>query len=533
MFYELSRQGDLHPNRQFELVHNFYTDYNFYLSRIREGREGAISVTEKYTSEPHKGSYVQILYLLMGKVSAWYDVPWSNSGDTYHAARIVLAAALLFLIAYAAKWAFEIFRYRWQLLAFLLAVTAASWPMLVFHQNEWRFGGYMPWWSIMDSLQRITFVPHMLAGQAIIVFLLIAMAQREVMRKAGNWVMLGFLAFMLGIVFPAGLGFVFAAWGVFVIIDFLYRLPLARREIRSWIIERVAGPAVAGAISTPTLLYFSLIVKVYPWKRLIDYSILHPPPFILREYLLAVGPILLLGAIGGVLVLIKRERRLFIFVAWAIAWFVCIIAFQFIPQESPLRFTEMMPQVPLGFLACYLFYSLYRVCIKPYRYLFIVVPVLLVTMGLGQMYSSWRWQKEFLDQKISATQPLVPTGSYVMYPLKDYITTMIFIQDHTSRDTVILSETTAGNYLPVISGNTVYVGHANTVNTEKKEMVVKDFFAGTMSPMQAKEFLGANNLHYIFFGPQEMADGGLGNLSTTYPFLTEIYNLGLFRVYHW
>lgn len=299
MFYELSRQGDLHSDRYFELVHNFYTDYNFYLSRIREGREGALTVTEKYTSEPHAGSYVQIMYLLMGKVSAWFDVPWSNSGDTYHTARIVLAATLLFVLSYAAKWAFERFKFWWSVIAFLLAVTAASWPMFVFHQGEWRFGGYMPWWSIMDNLQRITFIPHMLAGQALIVFLLIAMAQERVMKKAGNWVLLGFLAFLLGTVFPAGLGFVFAAWGVFVVLDLLYCLPLSRRNRPSWILTRIAGPAVVGIMGIPTVLYFSLIVKVYPWKRLIDYSILHPPPFALGEYLLAVGPILALGAIGG------------------------------------------------------------------------------------------------------------------------------------------------------------------------------------------------------------------------------------------
>jgi hypothetical protein len=436
-------------------------------------------------------------------------------------------------LSYATKWAFERFKFWWSVIAFLLAVTAASWPMLVFHQGEWRFGGYMPWWSIMDNLQRITFIPHMLAGQALIVFLLVAMAQERVMKKAGNWVLLGFLAFLLGTVFPAGLGFVFAAFAAFVIIDLLYRLPLPRHERRSWIIERLAGPAIVGIMSTPTLLYFSLIVKIYPWKRLIDYSLLHPPPFNLREYLLAVGPMLLLGIIGGVWVLVKRERRLFVFVAWVIAWMVLIFVFQYIPQESPLRFTEMLPQVPLGFLACYLFYSLYTMFIKPYRYLFIIVPGLLVIVGLGQMYSSWRWQKEFLDQKITATLPLVPTGSYVMYPLKDFINAMIYIQDNTSRDTVILSETTAGNYLPVISGNTVYVGQANTVNTEQKEVVVKDFFAGIMNPEQAKDFLTTNNLHYIFFGPQEAVEGGLGNLSTTYPFLTETFHVGLFRVYHW
>ena len=224
--YELLRKNDLRPDRQFELVHNFYTDYNFYLSRIREGREGALTVTEKYTSEPHQGSYIQIMYLLMGKVSAWFDVPWPNSGDTYHMARIVLAGTLLSLIAYAAKWAFEKYRIRWQIIGFLLAVTASSWPILVYSNNEWRFGGYMPWWSMMDSLQRITFIPHMLAGQALIVFLLVAMAHTPTMRRPGNWIFLGCLAFLLGVVFPAGLMFVFAAYGVFVIIDGLFRHPI-------------------------------------------------------------------------------------------------------------------------------------------------------------------------------------------------------------------------------------------------------------------------------------------------------------------
>lgn len=523
MFYELSRQKDLHPDRQFELVHNFYTDYNFYLSRIREGREGAWTVTEKYTSEPHKGSYIQIMYLLMGKVSAWVGVPWPNSGDTYHTARIVLSATLLFLLSYAAKCAFERSKFGWPVTAFLLAVTASSWPILVFHQGEWRFGGSMPWWSVMDSLQRITFIPHMLAGQALIVFLVIAMADAATMRVPRNWIFLGFLAFLLGIVFPAGLMFVFAVAGVYVLIRGI-------REIGG--IWGIWGIGVIGMISAPTVLYFSLVVKVYPWKRLIDYAILHPQPFVLREYLLAVGPILLLGVIGGIWVLWKREKKLFVFVAWAAAWMALILAFQYVPQESPLRFTEMLPQVPLGILTVYLLGDLSHLG-NLWKKTAITIAFGLIALGLGQMYSSWRWQKEFIDHKIVATQPLVPTGSYVMYPLKDFIRAILFIQDHTSRDTVILSEMTAGNYIPVYAGNTVYVGHANTVNTEQKERIVTDFFAGTMTPAQAKEFLTADALHYIFFGPQEAADGGISDLTKTYPFLTEIYRNAYVKVYHW
>lgn len=511
-FYELSRMNDVHPDRYFELVHNFYTDYNFYLSRIRQGREGALTVHEKYTSEPHQGSYIQIMYLLMGKVSAWIGVPWPRSGDTYHMARIVLSFTLLFIMSYAAKVAFKPF--KWQIIAFLLAVTSASYPILVYHASEWRFGGYMPWWTIMDSLIRITFVPHMLAGQALIVFLVLALTSAETMHRPANWIFLGFLALLLGIIFPPGLMFVGAVY-------LLY-------GVMAWNTVRNIGAAVVGLMSAPALLYLSLALRVYPWKRLVDFSVLHPQPFNLQEYLLAVGIIFPMGVLGGLWVLWKKEKRLYPFVAWVIAWFALIILFQYVPQESPLRFTEMLPQLPLAILGVFLLSNL-----KNWKKIPITLAMLLILMGLGQMYSYWRWQKEFLDQKIIATQPLVPTGSYVMYPLKDFVSTMIWIQDHTSRDTVILSETTAGNYMPVYSGNTVYVGHAGTVNTEQKEQIVNAFFSGRMGRAKASEFLTANNLHYIFFGPQESEDGGVTDLSQVYPFLKEIYHVGLFRVYNW
>jgi MFS family permease len=546
-FYEIGRRNDLHENRYFELVHNFYTDYNFYLSRIRQGREGAWTVQEKYTSEPHEGSYLQIMYVLMGKVSSFVRVPWPNSGDTYHIARVVLACTLLFLFSYTAKTAF--INPFWQVMGFLLIVIAGTWPILVYHKEEWRFGGYMPWWTIMDALQRITFIPHMLAGQAFIVFHLVAMTTYATMKRAGNWIFLGVLAFVFGIIFPPGLLFVFAVYGMYFVINLLYTLPFkTKNDFKSWAIVHLGGPAVIGIISAPSLLYLSLVLRVYPWKRLIDFAVLHPQPFKLTEYILAVGPMLPLGVIGALLVLIQKEKKYFLFVSWVITWFALIIIFQYVPQESPLRFTEMLPQVPLGILAAYLFYRLYVFGVNiihnkkiqwhiqlsyGIKLVSLAVPTLLVVLGICQMYGSWRWQMEFVDHKIVATMPLVPTGSYVMYPLKDFVSAILFIQDATPRSTVILSETTAGNYIPVYSGNTVYVGHANTINTEQKESIVADFFSGRMGVARAKQFLTENNLHYIFFGPQEMDDGGLQDLARAYPFLREIYTNPSVRIYSW
>lgn len=527
--YELSRSGDLQPNREFELIHNFPTDYNFYLSRIREGLEGRWIVTEKYTSEPHAGSYIHELYLLMGKAGAWARVPWGRAGDIYHVARIVLAFALLISISEFCKRSFVKAQHSfWVFTAFLFAVTASSWPKFVAVvggsivpvtsdtiQNL-RFGGYMAWWSVMDSLQRITFIPHLLAGQVLITILILLVTQGSLLHTKSTPIFVGILAFILGMVFPPGLIFVYTVMAIWIV--------LSGKKLSYWIVPY--GAIVA--ISLPSLIYLFLMTGMYPWKRLSQVDIIRPLPFDYLEYARALGPMLPLGLAGLVVVLWVWEASLLPAVAWVLSWGLLLGVFAFVPQQSPLRFSEMIPHVPLGTLAAYFLYSLST---RIPRRMIEAAAVLLIGMGMFHMYSSYLWQRDFVDHKIRATLPLVPTGSYVMYPMKDFILAMKYLEDVTKGNGVILSETTAGNYMPVYSGNTVYAGHDNTVAFEAKQEKVKEFFSGTMEKNTVKSWISDMNAAYVFYGPQEREDGGPKDLSALYPFLREVYKNSIVTIY--
>lgn len=545
--YELTRAGDLHPNREFELIHNFPTDYNFYLSRIRQGLEGRWTVVEKYTSEVHSGSFIHGIYLLMGKAGAIVRVPVWRAGDIYHMARVVLATVLLIAIAEFCKKSFGTGRRgvadgipekrsnipytstHVGILAFLLAVTASSWPKLVAVANgsivpatlenlfNWRFGGYMAWWSVMDSLQRITFIPHLLIGQALIVVLILLVTGSAMRKKNGYPVFAGLLAFALGMIFPPGLIFVYAVMGIWVL--------LSGKSFRQWLVPY--GAIVM--ISVPSLVYLWLMTGMYPWKRLAEVDIIRPLPFDYAEYFRAMGPMLPLGVAGAVLVLLFWETAMLPAVAWVIAWGALLGLFAFIPQQSPLRFSEMIPHVPLGVLTVYFFLRISNLC--RLRYLGKWMAVVLVVLGLFHMYSSYLWQKDFVDHKIRATLPLVPTGSYVMYPLKDFTAAIRYLADVNDRNGVILSESTAGNYIPVLSGNYVYAGHDNTVAFEAKKEKVKEFFAGRMDLSAAKAWVRETRASYVFYGPQEREDGGGVDLRTAYPFLSEVYKNTAVTVY--
>src|SRR4030042_2641301 len=233
MFFEISRQDTLRPERRFELVHNFYTDFNFYLSRIRQGLEGNLTVYEKYTSEPHQGSFIHIFYLALGWMGSWAKVNWHRTSDIYHISRTVLGMVLLLVTAEIARKSFE--KYWLSVLGFLLAVTASTWSILVhLDDGSLRLGGYMPWWSVMDSLQRITFIPHILAGQALLAFLIFTGSDLSTMVKPGNWFFLGLLGFALGIIFPPGLIFVFTAYSTIIAVEFFHDFPKPEK-LRSWI----------------------------------------------------------------------------------------------------------------------------------------------------------------------------------------------------------------------------------------------------------------------------------------------------------
>lgn len=520
-FYELSHARFLRPDRQFELVHNFPTDYNFYLSRIREGLEGRWTVLEKYTSEPHSGSFIHELYLLMGQVGRFVRVPAHRAGDIYHMARIVLAVALLWMIVAFSQKSFEHTRSRYvfgaSLLGFLFAVTASSWPKLVEVAGVWRFGGYMAWWSVMDSLQRITFIPHLLAGQAFMIFLIISLTARPVMKPGMRTLLLGGFAFVLGMIFPPGLLFVYVVMGIHAL--------MSGTRFRAYVMPY----GIVVMLSAASLVYLMLMTGIYPWKRLAEVDIIRPLPFDYAEYVRALGPMLPLGIIGTIMVLVGRESALFPAVSWIFAWIALLGIFAFVPQQSPLRFSEMIPHVPLGVLSAYVMLKLYAA--RPFRPLAVLVTLLLVTTGLFHMYSSYLWQRDFVDHKIRATLPLVPTGSFVMYPLKDFIAAMGFIRDQTHGQGVILSETTAGNYIPALTGNFVYAGHDNTVAFEMKKEKVKAFFSGSMHPDEAKKWIQSMPAQYIFFGPQEREDGGLRDLRVAYPYVTEVYKNNQVTIY--
>src|SRR3989344_537705 len=131
--YEYQNRGKIPQDRYFTLEHNYNFDYNFYLSRIREGMEGRWTVTEKYYNQPHRSSLFQIIYVYLGKIGNIFKL---SETFIYHSFRVIFGFLLLLTIAEFGK---LFFKGKHLVLFFILAVTSGSWPIIVRAGNFYRF----------------------------------------------------------------------------------------------------------------------------------------------------------------------------------------------------------------------------------------------------------------------------------------------------------------------------------------------------------------------------------------------------------
>lgn len=552
--YEWNARGRTKPDRFFELVHNFPTDYNLYLSKIRQGKEGSWLAREKYTSEPHKGSLSQILYVIIGRLSDYAHIQTPYVWFAYHVSRLFFSGVFLWSIWKLCEWLMRSAGFGYQLLMFLLIALQSTWPKFETVLGVPRLGGWMPWYTQADSLQRTTFMPHVLLAQALMIFIFWVFSGGFVTRSTssgrshpGNAVFLGVVGLILGIIFPPGLTFVYGVIAFVCVSEMIalftkmsHRKTRIGAELGTWFVSVGYDRFIFGIISLPSLIYFVLLLSEYPWKRLVEFDVLHPTKFSFVEYFMAVGPLFPLGLLGILFVVFYKKEligRLQFFLYWTVAWIVFLFVFDRIPQQSPTRFTQMVPQVPLGVFTGVLFYELIQLASKSktylkYAYWILGIPSIIIVVSLGSMASSYMWLRDFVDHKLRATIPLVPHNADVMYPMREIVEGLIWLQVNTPRDAIVLTGLTTGNYMPVYSGNTAYIGHANTVKLEIKEAEIGNFYRRHLPLEEEMEFLKSSRASYVFYGPEEFEiSGGVEDLRALYPALVQVYQSPMVRIY--
>lgn len=507
-YFEISNAGKIDPRREFILEHNFYwPDFNLYLSKIRQGWQGSLTAKERYTSEPHEGSLIQEFYVVLGRAGRVIGL---DPNGSYQLGRVILSPLLALIILLFTRAYFK--QFFWRILALLIIFSSGSFPHIYSDSTGIHIARFMEWWSNIDAVQRMTFIPHILAGQVGSFLLLYILAIKKVHLTTGKFLFLILLGNAVGITFPPSL---ITLDGVLLIMAGIHFLKSRNHRIDH-------AKLLFIFFSLPSLLYIFFVTRTLPWSSLVEFHRTHPMMIPFDQYVLGTGPVFFLGILGSILAIFRRKTRLYPLILWIVTTLLFASFFSIVKEQSPLRFTQTGLFIPLGILTTYFFYQLFQ--ISQIRLISLIGITTYLLLSFFMLTVSLSWQTTFISQRIGATIPLVPYPPQTMYPLKSWMDAIRWLRDHTGKDDVVAAAITAGNFIPAYSGNTVYFGQSNTVDYNRKAQEVDTFFSGKMFPHQAELFLKNGRIKYIFFSFQEKEFTGGKNLNTLYPFLKPAYS---------
>lgn len=542
--YEASLTDTLIPNRVMIWGEHVYTyDYNVYLSKIRQGQEDRWSVVDKYDNHPEqKGIFLQMLYLLGGKAAGIFHL---TPVLTFHLLRTVFSVVWVLTIIFI-----NIYFLRqpvFFIMGVVLSFLAASFPAFYQFEGTTWVGSYMNWWQELDLLKHVSYVPHYMVGYIGIGLFTLLLHLFEQNKK--YFIFICLMVFFLMFIQPSGALLIVISWFLYFLIKIFWRWKVKMLNFfRTWdVCPEYSGQGdpledknlvsnfpwlysiiliIAAFIP---LLYIQQVTAAYPWKTLMDFEQQYHYLFNLKEYILALGPLFFTGVAGTVLVLIKKNRRLLPIATWIMAAFAGILIFSFFPFQSPMRFVQTANHIPLAILSAYFLFFLWRKNIF-IKIITVIIVITVILNGIVQTYFSLKRQTQFINQRASASLPLVPYPPQVMYPLADFYYGIKWLEKNTHTQAVVLSKITAGNYIPAYAGNFVYYGHVpESPHFSKREQMVNWFFSGQEDEQEALGFLKKETIAYVFYGPQEK-DSVVKDIAR-YAFLKPVYQTQLVTIF--
>lgn len=516
-FYEISVSNLVASDRTLVAGEHIYTyDYNVYISKIRQGQEGRISVVDKYDNHPEqKGVFLQMFYLTSGKITKIFDI---SPTVTYHLLRIVMSvlwiSTIIFLNIYFLK------KIPLINLGVVISLLTASFPVFYLFEGQRWVTFYMNWWQELDIMKRISFIPHDTFNYISIAVLSILLTQRRLPAIC-------LLLFVSVFIQPSSAILFLVSWTLYHLILIIWSKSFEKVKI----ITPLKQTSVIFISVLIPILYIKYATSIYPWKALLDFDQNNRLSVNIKEYILSLGPVFFTGMAGLILVFFKKKQELLSLATWIMGVSILLILFKFFPYQSELRFIQTANHIPFAILSVYFLNFLFdrsKNLITTYS-IYIVI-IFIVSLGVVQGYFSLKSQTQFINQRAVATIPLVPYPPQVMYPMNDFYNALKWLEVNTDHKTVVLSKITAGNYIPAYSGNFVYLGSTGeTPNFEDRTKKVNEFFSGNLPENQALKFLKGENISYVFYGPQEK-ENSLKDIAV-YTFLKPVYQSQLVIIY--
>ena len=478
-------------------------DGNSYIAKMLDGYHGDWLFRTPYSTAPQDGAVVFLPYLLLGKLAYASNLHLSLI-LIFHTFRIVAGIASFFATyGFIALFTSSAKSRKFALVIIMLG-GGLGWLLVILGKGQWLGTLPLEFYSPESFGFLSTFgIPHLAMARALLLFGLTAYLLRHGVMAGGLWLALGFFQ-------PVAVAVAWAVVGAHIASLWIYNVWSSRQNLlpkwdewRTYLRQAI----LAGLISAPIVIYSTFIFWVDPflqaWKWSGQNLITSPHPL---HYLLAYGLLLPFAFIGARWVIVRRDRKGFLPIAWLLIFPLLVYA--------PVDFQRRLAEGVWVAIVILTVIAIDNIRSKK-RLLFSGLTALTLPSTLFLLIGGY----------ISARQLAPPT----FFPV-DKTAAFEYISDVAHKDAVVLTSFDTGNSLPAWAPVRVVIGHGpESVGLAELQPRVASFYQSSTDDQTRKDIIVEFEVRYIFWGPDERA---LGDWQpSNEPYITLIFERGDYAIY--
>lgn len=469
----------------FPLIHNHQEDYFYYLSLMRQGFEGNILLTTRMTPEHFSPALAQTFFAMLGGIARISGI---GTPLIYFLARIIIGTGLLATIIFLAKKVYKDNNYI-ILASFLAIFSTGFWTLTTDKSKALGVIQYLTHWTKLDPVIRTTYLPHHLLSTILAILSIVELSRAYKSKSWQKGIAAGLLAALGGFIYFGTFINFLGALGILLMLLIVRNFLL--NKIKSLEIKSFSIFAIYILFASISFVYlFWLSKNEFPWSaydRVGENFTLYLP---FLHYIYSLGPTFILTLIGLPILFSRLTFLNGFLISWALFPFVGLFVLsKILWRYGNVFYLESSNYIPLGILSVYGLKQLYQVLGRKKIYA-VLGMTLLVIYFIPPLSSS-----------VVAESTRLAPYFYNQFIPKDIMSGMIWLDENTPKESVVLSGGYFGNIIPAFTHNRVVYGHpANTYNAGEK-IADTNLFFGQKDLREDRDILRKYNVSYIFYAP--------------------------------
>jgi hypothetical protein len=468
------------------------SDYNAHLRWARQAWEGKTRFVNLFTTEEHEPKTFNLHDWFVGKLAKWLGLSLHLSMRLVHTLGVIV-------FVFAAWWLALPVLNEEQQRTYLL--------MLCF------LGGFI--WLAMpeaNTFMALATMSWFVWGKALAALLMgsvLRLGVQECERAKVQAILVGIVAgAVLGNIHPYALAPVGYGLALWLIGHFILRCEVAGKKAVKASLVALPAFLVAGWQG-----WAILSDPVYRAEFLFP---LQTPP--LWQFVLNYGVFLLLALLASFHFLRQSPiaSRQSLLIAWLVGAFLAVYL---TPTAQPRKLIEGV-HLPMCILAAWAWHQL----VLPRTVVIRRHPTaVLILIGAAAPLTFWLSQVRNFTQN---DEIALHYGGVPFYLNERHLKLIDWLAEHVRPDEAILCNYQLGNYIPILTGRRVFIGHwGGTVRAKEKLRIARKIWQGELPIDEAKRFFRQHRLRYAVVTIYERHATKPKHESEDCPFVPERFNL--------